>query len=274
MVTGETIRSAARSLGLSNRIICIHSSLRSFGPVWDGADTIIDALLAEGCTVLVPTFSWDFAVPPPPDQRPVRNGWDYERFAGSNSGINRIFRPDSNEIDRHDMGLLPTAVVERPDRVRGNHPLCSFSAVGWAANQLIDGQTLLDVFAPLKALVALDGFVILMGVNLNRMTLLHLAEELAGRTLFRRWANDANGKAAMVAVGGCSEGFNRLSPGLVRLARTVLVGQSGWQVYSAQQVIMTAVEAIKINPNCTTCASPDCDRCHDAVQGGPILNTL
>ena len=52
-VTIETVRAAARELGLSSRPLCVHASLRSFGRVKGGAATIVDGLLAEGCTVLV-----------------------------------------------------------------------------------------------------------------------------------------------------------------------------------------------------------------------------
>ena len=50
-----------------------------------------------------------------------------------------------------------------------------------------------------------------MGVDLERLTLLHLAEEMAGRQLFRRWAKDSNGSTIMVEVGGCSEGFHKFN---------------------------------------------------------------
>ena len=271
MVTVEMIRAAIRRLGFSNRVLAIHASLRSFGWVKGGADTILDGLLAEGCTVLVPTFSWRFAVPPPPDQRPANNGWVYDRFIGSRAGIGRIFQPEMNELDRANMGALPAAVLHRRERVRGRHPLCSFSAIGPAAEALIAGQTAEDVFAPLKQLVQLDGVVILMGVDLNRLTLLHLAEERAGRTLFRRWANDEQGRTRMVAVGGCSEGFVNLHASLDHLKQTATVGQSEWQIYPAGPLVSAAVSAIRHDPYLTHCSTSDCERCHDAIRGGPTL---
>jgi len=64
-VQGDDIRQAVRDLGLAARPLCVHASLRSFGSVEGGARAVVDGLLAEGCTVLVPTFSWGFAVRPP-----------------------------------------------------------------------------------------------------------------------------------------------------------------------------------------------------------------
>jgi aminoglycoside 3-N-acetyltransferase len=96
-VTLQQIRHAVQELGLARQPLCVHASLRSFGWVEGGPSAIIDGLLAEGCTVLVPTFSWVYAVPPPPNDRPPQNGWDYDRFAGPISGIERVYTPSSRE---------------------------------------------------------------------------------------------------------------------------------------------------------------------------------
>ena len=61
-VTEQEIRDALRSLDLSRRDVCVHSSLRSFGRVEGGARAVVGAFLEEGCTVLVPTFSSVFEI--------------------------------------------------------------------------------------------------------------------------------------------------------------------------------------------------------------------
>jgi len=269
-VTIQDIREAIQNLGLSGRPLCVHSSLRSFVWVDEGASTVVNGLLAEGCTVLVPTFSWTFGVPPPPDMRFARNGWDYEAYKGLlTSGIGRIYTPDSMEIDRG-MGAIPAAVLAMPRRLRGNHPLCSFSAVGPLAEKLISGQAPLDVFAPLDMLTRTDGSVILMGVGLDTMTIIHLAEKLAGRNLFRRWANGPDGRPTAVEVGGCG-GFDNFKPILSPLMKEAKVGQSIWRAFPAKDTLETSVRAIKEDPWITHCSNPRCGRCNDAVMGGPIL---
>src|SRR6185295_13865210 len=117
----------------------------------------------------------------------------------------------------HDMGAIPETLVAWPGHVRGNHPLDSFTAVGPHAAELVAEQAPSDAYAPLRTLIQLQGFVLLMGVGLERLTLLHLAEKEAGRILFRRWANDQYGQPMAVEVGGCSEGFGRLEPHLHHL---------------------------------------------------------
>ena len=270
-VTTDDIRAAVRRVGLTGQALCVHSSLRSFGHVEGGARAVVDGLLAEGCTVLVPTFSYEFSVRPLPHQRPVRNGTDYDFPAGESEGTHRIFSTALNEISRDSMGAIPTEVVSMPGRARGNHPLCSFSAFGPLAAELITDQAPLRVYAPLEALAERGGSVVLMGVGLGCLTLLHYAEQLAGRNLFRRWANGPDGTPMEVECGGCARGFPNLAPGLAHLLRQDRVGSSEWLVYPVRETLEVAADAIRRDPNITHCGRPECERCPDAVAGGPIL---
>ncbi len=273
-VAMNDIRSAIRALDVSGRPVCVHSSLRSFGQVERGATTILQGLLAEGCTVLVPSFSIAaFAIAPPAraDMRPARNGLRYKSSTTLYLGAGGdAYTPDTTEIDLS-MGALPTAVVNWPERARGNHPLNSFAAVGPLAQQLIRDQSSLDVYAPLRALTKLDGVIVLMGVGLERMTFLHYAEQEAGRVPFRRWANGPDGQPVLVAVGSCSEGFDHFAPLLAAFNTQFLVGESIWQVFPARETLDVAVKAMQDNPHITHCDDDDCERCTDAIKGGPLL---
>ena len=205
-VAMRDVYAAVHALGLSGRPLCVHASLRSFGWVAGGAPTIIAGLLEAGCTLLAPTFSWDtFAVAPLPHQRLVQNGTSpgyYETLQQTLPGAARVYAPDAPDIDRADMGAIPAAVLAMPGRVRGNHPLCSFAAIGPLADELVAAQKPLHVFSPLRALAEASGSVVLMGGGLPRMTMIHLAEQLAGRNLFRRWANGSEGQPLAVEGGG------------------------------------------------------------------------
>jgi len=98
----QDIRNAVRQLGLSGLPVCLHTSLSSFGHLEGGAEAVVGGFLIEGCTVLVPTFSDGFAIPPPPHIRPERNGWDYEDHSGPLEGVGRIFSPQANDITREE----------------------------------------------------------------------------------------------------------------------------------------------------------------------------
>jgi len=245
-VTFDTIRTSLNRLDLSNRPICVHSSLSSFGWITGGAPAIIQGFLAGGCTIMVPTFSPGFHIPPPPGRHHARNGLYTDLSKYKYRGVGRFFTPESTEINKASMGALPVEVVSREDRVRGGHPLNSFSAIGSWAHDLIDGQSAHDVYYPLRALMKLDGFVLMMGVGLDKMTLLHLAERLAGRNLFRRWVEGPSGRPVEVEIGSCSRGFQKLSRYLAPVAEQ-RVGQSLWRVFRARDCLSAAVTAIRAN---------------------------
>jgi len=270
-VTFEEIRRAIRLLDLAGTAVCVHASMRSFGFLEGGATALVEAILSEGCTLLVPTFTYHFAVAPSRTMRLPRNGYDYDSPVDREPNVAGIYDPDKNELTREHMGALPAAVLARADRMRGNHPVCSFSALGPKAHDLVAAQRPDDVYAPLRMVRMLRGAVILMGVGLNRMTLVHLAEEVAGRTLFRRWAKDRLGRVQMITVGSCSEGFHRLAPALADTLISHEVGPSQWQVYPLPETVDVLAETIRRCPELTHCGDTECLRCKDAVAGGPII---
>ena len=167
---------------------------------------------------------------------------------------------------------FPRDLLKLPGRVRGDHPLDSLSAVGLLAHTLVGAQTSLDVYAPFRRLAELGGYALLLGVGLNRMTLLHEAERQAGGNLFWRWAWDRDGETVSVRVGGCSEGFEKLTPALAGLGRTHTGGRSRWRVFPVQETVEHAAAAIRAHPELTACGDAACERCADALRGGPNVD--
>lgn len=267
------LQNAIETLGLSRAPLCVHSSMRSFGQLLGGPAALVDTFLAEGCTLLVPSFSWAaFAIPPPASMRPLRNGIDYSRPFGARSGLR--FAPSCADIDLDEMGAMPAHIVQRDDRVRGNHPLMSFAAIGPLASELVAGQAPGDAYAPLRALAARSGRILLIGVGLDRATVLHLAEHEAGRIQFVRWALNDRGDPMSVETGGCSEGFGAFEPVLASLSRETLVGTSRWRAFDAAAALEGATRAILAEPAITHCGNAACQRCNDAIAGGPVRATV
>jgi aminoglycoside 3-N-acetyltransferase len=264
---------AIKTSGLSEKCVCVHSSIKSFMTgIKGGIDTIIQSFIECGCTLMVPTFSFQaFTIKPPENMRPERNGVDYNKIEFLNFENKNFFTKVCNEIDRDKMGIFPCEILENNKRERGEHPLCSFSAIGPFAQDLIKGQKYMDVFAPLRELALFEGYVVLMGVDLNRMTLLHLAEQIAGRKMFLRWVNDSKGNPVYAEAGGCSEGFVNLTPYLSVFEKQIFVGKSKWKIYSATKVLKQAAKVITSMPEITRCADKECIRCDDAIKGGPKI---
>src|SRR5215211_2162691 len=183
------VERAVRRLGLAGRPIEIDASLRSFGELEDGPATIVEGVLAAGSTVLAATMAPDlFGLPPPPHDRPTRNGIDYATQPAmsehtSATGSDRVYESSCTDVSAW-LGAFSAHVAARPDRLRCKYASGEFAAVGPLAERLIGAETEADVFGPLRALVEQNGAVALMGVGLTRMTLLHLAEVEAGRRPF------------------------------------------------------------------------------------------
>ena len=96
-------------------------------------------------------------------------------------------------------------------------------------------------------------------MGLRKLTLLHLAEQRAGRRAFRRWARGATGRPIEVATGSCSKGFPRLEAVLRPLGQEATVGQSCWRVFPAAAALDAAAGAIRREPTITHCGRPDCE---------------
>jgi aminoglycoside 3-N-acetyltransferase len=220
--------------------------------------------------VLVPTFVDDyFTVPPQADQRPPRNGFDYTApFPPQPDGGPAMYTPDCGLIDAS-MGTLPARLIVRPESRRGTHPLEPFAAVGPRADELLWTQSATDVYAPIRELIDRDGQILLIGVGLNRMTALHLAEQRSGRRLFVRWTRNAEGRTIMVETGSCSEGFLNVAPIVEPYARRTKVRDSVWAAYPAGATVAAVAGVLAVDQRLTWCADPDCIRCRDSTSGGP-----
>src|SRR4051812_12484766 len=176
MISPNDLRAAIQRLNLVGKPLIVHTSLRSFGePV--RAEDLIAAFFAEGCTILVPAFTWAYQVPPPPNDRPERNALNYDQLpAAWEYQRDSIYTPDVLDI-APDWGTFPRIVIQAPDHVRGNNPIDSFIALGPRAEELVQEQAPLNVYAPLQKVAELGGSVLLIGVDYTKMTLIHAAEK-------------------------------------------------------------------------------------------------
>ncbi len=155
-VTRADIAAGLRRLGLaSGDHLIVHSSLSSFGSVEGGPHAVIDALLdvvGPSGTVMMPTFE----------------------------SSDPVFDPATSETS---LGAVPAALWKRPGAHRSPHPLASVAAIGGKAAWLIEGHvdavTAHGEGTPYHRLAQIDGKVLLLGVDQDRNTFLHTAEEVA-----------------------------------------------------------------------------------------------
>ena len=195
--TRSSIRDSLEALGLaSGSTVLVHPSLSRLGWVAGGAHAVVLALIeavgADG-TLVMPTHSGDLSDPARWQNPPIpETWWDLVR----------------TEMPAFDPSLTPTAgmgaIVEcfrrAPEVLRSSHPTYSFAALGPGADDVIRNHELangLGEGSPLARLYDMDAWVLLLGVDHDNNTSLHLAENRADYPQ-KAWIT----QASPVIVGG------------------------------------------------------------------------
>jgi len=142
-------------------VVLVHSSLSSIGYVKGGADAVIEALLetvGEKGTVVVPTFPFRGLMA------------DYVK----NSPAFDVKKTPSK------MGIITERFRQRPKSMRSCHPTHSMAAIGAHASFLLGGHENslypFDRASPFWKLIKIKGYVLLLGVDYESMTVLRTFE--------------------------------------------------------------------------------------------------
>lgn len=266
------IEASLNELGLSGRDVAVHSSLRSFGYVNGGAETVVQALLGVCGTVLMPTFCGIGRTNAPDGDRPEQNAWDYSAGRIETDPVTP-FDPTTfdrtSDVDAAEMGRIPVALLRQPNTIRSQHPSVSWAANGLRATDYTADHLPDDPNLPLKRLAEREGYILLLGVGLSACTAVHLGEELAGRRPFIRWVLHADGKIRRIREYGCSDGFDKFTPYVETLAKRCAIAGCSVACYPIKPFVETITQVIESQPEITLCGRQDC-RCVASLQGGPI----
>ncbi|HEY0531584.1 MAG TPA: AAC(3) family N-acetyltransferase [Actinoplanes sp.] len=172
--TVDTLTAQLRALGVRrDGVLLVHSSYKSLGEVIGGPQAVVEALLAATGTVVVPTHTPENSDPANWAHPPVPPAW-WEPIRSESPGFDRARTPASRW-----MGRLAELVRTWPGARRSDHPQVSFAAVGPRAAAIVDRHSLTDGLgeaSPLGAIYRMDGQVLLLGVNHDANTSLHLGE--------------------------------------------------------------------------------------------------
>ncbi|MEG0483072.1 MAG: AAC(3) family N-acetyltransferase [Acinetobacter sp.] len=168
-----------QKLGLKHGdTVIVHSSLSALGWVNGGAIAVIKALLetvgSKG-NVCMPAHSSHISDPANWNQPPVPESW-----IQTIRDTMPVF--EATTTPTRDMGQIAELFRTWPKVVRSDHPFASFCAIGPAAEEITKEHVLDDPFgeqSPLAKLYQLKAKVLLLGVDFNRCTALHLAENRA-----------------------------------------------------------------------------------------------
>ncbi len=175
-ITKQEIISAFEVLGVQRgQTLMVHTSLKSIGYVCGGAQSVIEALIeavgSEG-TIMMPTQSWKNLDPedgvhwtvPEEYWQVIRDNWPAY---------------DKRITPTNTMGAVAEMFRSWPGALRSDHPARSVAAWGKHAEYLTADHDLSNIFgegSPIGKLYELDGDVLLIGVDYDKNTSIHLAD--------------------------------------------------------------------------------------------------
>lgn len=245
---------AFQGLGLQETPVIAHASLKPFGYIQGGAETVLDAMLASFASIIMPTHTYKTKIIP--DVGLPNNGMVY----GSGNDQNRLAEPFHLGMRTDSMmGVLPETLRNHPSAVRTAHPILSFAGVN--ADLTLFTQTLYEPLAPIGALAEQEGWVVLINVDHTVNTSIHYAEKLAGRKQFVRWALAGDRVVECPNYPGDSIGFQAID-GHIRLdTRRVEIGEAFIQAVPLKRLFEVVRNLIKKDPLALLCERTDCERC-------------
>jgi aminoglycoside 3-N-acetyltransferase len=260
MLNFNTLIQAFEPLGLQKKIVIAHASLRAFGQIDGGADALVTAMLYSVGGVFMPTHTYKPMVTPV--SGPANNAVNYA-IAQQWNRLAETYYPDM-PADRM-MGVVPENLRQRPKAYRSMHPILSFSGLG--VKKMLEKQTLAKPFEPILDLAEEDGWVLFLGVDHTANTSIHIAEKLAGRKQFTRWAQTDSGVVACPGFPGCSAGFQDIEPDMRPFTKTIQVGAATVSAFPVRALIVRVIERIKKDPQALLCQRVDCERCSAVREG-------
>ena len=254
LVSSSDLKAGLSKLGLGKSLVIAHASLKAFGTIEGGADTMLNALLDSVRGIIMPTFTYLTMLNP--EVGPPKNGITY----GSETDLNKMaeaFHPGM-PVDKM-MGVLPEVLRKHPKAKRSMHPIQSFAGI--RADAILNVQTIYNPLAPIGALADSDGWVLLLGVDHRVNTSIHYAEKLGGRLQFLRWALMQDRVVECPGFPGDSEGFDAVAPAVEKYTRRVEIGNALVQAVHLKSLIKVVLDQLKENPFALLCQRPDCERC-------------
>ena len=252
-LTKQDIVAGLRALGVKpGQVIMAHSALSSFGVIEGGADTVIDALIEavgpEG-TLLMPAMAHD-----------------------------KVFDVTASKSN---VGLVTERFWRRESVTRSIHPTHSAAGIGPRVAELFAGHvsqpTALGPESPWGRMTRMnDAFILLLGCDQDRNTLLHSAEEAVDApylTPLEASYLDENREQRTITLEQFP-GPHRDFIGLDRAfrARGVMqvghIGRAVCRMMHAPGAFAVAVEELQRDPAAVLCDNPHCDDC--VMQRGRI----
>lgn len=180
-ITKEILIRDLKELGINtNDHLIVHSALSQIGYIASGPLGVIESLqsiVSEEGSITMPTHSTTLTDPSYWENPPIPESW-WE-----------VYRQESSAFDPHStptewMGAIPELFRTLKGVKRSHHPAHSFACWGKEKSDIIDHQALTDSMgmnSPLGKLYKKNAKILLLGVDHDSNTSLHVAESISGK---------------------------------------------------------------------------------------------
>jgi aminoglycoside 3-N-acetyltransferase len=165
-----------------------------------------------------------------------------------------------------EIGEIAHRLCSWPASRRSRHPAYSFVAVGNDSDRLVRSYSLTDPLQPLKTLLKQDSFVLTVGVELESVSVIHMAEQ---QVLPRKYPRER--ALTMSSTGpvwvevhalGCSVGFQKLGTHIgQRDIQQAKIGSGIARLYPMKELIATAQRVLDDDPMALACGRAECLSC-------------
>jgi len=262
-VTPDELTGGFQRLGLTDGDqVVLHTSLRNVGEIHGGAAMVLHRLLrmlGERGTLLMPTFT--------SVARHSSTHDDYTKPGCWCEGIESRHLPFIPELQPDkNLGELAHRLCSWPSSRRTRHPAYSFVSVGKETDNLMRNSSLLDPLQPLRAFLNQDPKVVVLGIGLDSVSALHIAEQqyqpakyireraLTMTTKGQDWVE--------VAALGCSNGFHKLTSHLSNTDfKETRIGSANARLYSMKTLLQRAEEMLTEDHLSFDCGRSECLSC-------------
>ena len=219
--------------------VFVHCSMRSFGPVEGGAQTVVKAItdvIGPRGTLVVPIY--------------------HDYFL---NGQGQVWDRDQSPSK---MGIFSELIRKWPGSLRSAHPSHPIAAIGPLSHELVafDQGSAFGKDSHLMELVERNAAILLMGVGYEMCTLLHLAEEL-NKVPYRDWVS-LTGKVVIDGVAkkvripfyrrrlGYSNDFSTCGRDFESIGNvsSMHIGKSKVQLFWARELLEFAMYRLKRDP--------------------------
>jgi aminoglycoside 3-N-acetyltransferase len=262
-VLPDELTKAFLKLGLreGDRVV-MHASLPGIGVVEGGAAMMLHRLLnvlGRKGTLLMPAFTSITRHSSTHDAFTKAGCWCEGRESRHLPFIPEL-QPDK------EIGEIAQRLCSWPASRRSRHPAFSFVAVGKESDGLVRVYSLTDPLQPLKTLLKEDPFILTVGVELDSVSAIHIAEQrlLPGKFVKERALTMASTGQLWVEVTapGCSRGFQKLaSYTSAKDIQEAEIGSAKTLLYPMKRLIATAERVLGENPMALSCERPECLSC-------------